>query len=294
MTISNEALKVLASFPNKYLAYENDQNVGFEEQQKNWEEACNDSFDQCIGYEQMRIGSALIEKCIPKKAADRLCILHFHGGGFVTGSIATYRKFCSVLAKKTGFQVWNVGYTLATREKYPYQESEIAEISKYIASRNMAVIIGGDSSGGALALAAANIMREEKIEKPRLLYLLSPWLDLTLSGKSMQELDAIDPLVLEKDLARNASIYCDAGDLEKASPLFKDVAHDYPVHIDVGGREILLDDSRRLYEIIRKEHEDIKLIIKDGMWHTYQLWFNGLPETDEAINELTNSILQAG
>ena len=56
------------------------------------------------------------------------------------------------------------------------------------------------------------------------------------------------------------------------------------------GFEALLDDSKRLYEIIKKEHNNIKFIIRDGMWHTYQLWFNDLPESELAISELVKSI----
>jgi epsilon-lactone hydrolase len=291
--ISAEAKAIKDSFPDKRLAFERAQAVDFDRQLKDWEDSCGETFDRELRYESLVVGMARIEKCIPPKVASETCILHFHGGGFVVGSIVTHRKFCSLLARKTGLEVWNIGYSLAPARRYPHQEHEAFEVYERLRAGGRPAIIGGDSAGGALALALANRMTREGREKPRLLYLFSPWLDLTLAGVSIAELDARDPLVVAEDLKFDAAHYCEQGDLRAASPLFADAGHPYPVHIDVGSDEILLDDSRRLYEEVRSERGDARLIVRDDMWHTYQLWGESFPERDRAVDDLLDAVRRA-
>ena len=47
--------------------------------------------------------------------------------------------------------------------------------------------IAGDSAGGGLTLALLQKIREKNLEMPACVSLISPWTDLTLSGKSVVE-----------------------------------------------------------------------------------------------------------
>ena len=55
------------------------------------------------------------------------------------------------------------------------------------------------------------------------------------------------------------------------SPLFGDFAGFPPTYIQVGGNEILLDDSTALYRRMLKAGVAAKLDIFKGMWHVFQM-----------------------
>jgi hypothetical protein len=63
--ISKRASEILESFPDKYKVFEENKKQGFDKLQRMWDESCKDSFDKSISYEQITIGSAIIEKNIP-------------------------------------------------------------------------------------------------------------------------------------------------------------------------------------------------------------------------------------
>ena len=46
-------------------------------------------------------------------------LLFFHGGGWVTGSLASYHAACTHLCERTGRPVCSVGYRLAPEHRFP-------------------------------------------------------------------------------------------------------------------------------------------------------------------------------
>ena len=69
-----------------------------------------------------------------------------------------------------------------------------------------------------------------------------------------------------------------------ANPLYADLKDLPPVYIQVGGEEVLLDDSLRLAERARKAGVDVELEIFPGMQHTFQMAAGRAPESDQAIS----------
>ena len=57
------------------------------------------------------------------------------------------------------------------------------------------VVVAGDSAGGNLALVLTHLLKKAGRRLPRALILLSPWTDMTASGKSYQEREDIDPVL---------------------------------------------------------------------------------------------------
>ncbi|MBY0505052.1 MAG: alpha/beta hydrolase [Bryobacteraceae bacterium] len=71
-----------------------------------------------------------------------------------------------------------------------------------------------------------------------------------------------------------------------AIPLYADLKQLAPTYIQVGGDEVLLDDSRRLAARARNAGTDVKLDVFPGMQHTFQMCAGRAPEADEAIQRL--------
>jgi acetyl esterase/lipase len=118
--------------------------------------------------------------------------------------------------------------------------------------------------------------------------LLSPWLDLAMSGPSMRARAAIDPLCSEESLRMAAASYLgDADPLNPlASPVYADLEGLPPLLIQVGDDEVLLSDSIRLAERAIAVGVVVDLQIWNGMWHVWQAWAGVLPEGQQAIERI--------
>ncbi len=135
------------------------------------------------------------------------------------------------------------------------------------------IILAGDSAGGNLALALTLKLKEEKRLLPRGLVLLSPWTDLTSSGKSHESRKEADPVLDEEYLNRMIHNYAPKEELAEPliSPLFGDFSGFPPTYIQVGDNEILLNDSVSLHKKMIKENVSVKMDVYKGMWHVFQM-----------------------
>ena len=130
-------------------------------------------------------------------------------------------------------------------------------------------------------------LRADGIPLPAAEVCLSPWVDLTQSAPSYQELADRDPMVTKEDLDGLADAYLAGTDprTELASPLFAaDLSGLPPLRIEVGADEVLLDDATRLAERATEAGNDVTLTVWPEMIHVFQA-FPGviLPETDLSV-----------
>ena len=135
------------------------------------------------------------------------------------------------------------------------------------------VIITGDSAGGNLALALVLKLKEEDRLLPRGLVLMSPWTDLTSSGKSFETKAEMDPVLDKEYIDRMIQAYAGELDVKNPfiSPLFGDFAGFPPTYIQVGENEILLSDSLRLHQVLVDANVSVKMDHFPGMWHVFQM-----------------------
>lgn len=207
---------------------------------------------------------------------QKYVILHCHGGGYSTGSSIYARTLTTKLASSASMDVLCFDYRLAPENPYPAALEDAMKAWNYLmlmgyGARN--VIITGDSAGGNLALALVLRLKEEGRFLPRGLVLMSPWTDMTASGKSYQTKAAVDPVLDKEYMDRVTVAYADGWDLNNPmiSPLFGDYEGFPPTYIQVGENEILLSDSKRLYNTMREAGVTVKIDCFPGMWHVFQM-----------------------
>ena len=113
------------------------------------------------------------------------------------------------------------------------------------------IILSGDSCGANLALGLALKIRDEGLAQVSGLILLSPFLDLTLSSESLRYNRKHDALLSIETLEAGINYYLpksmDTAD-PAISPLFADLSGLPPILVQVGSKEILLDDAQRFKE----------------------------------------------
>lgn len=203
-------------------------------------------------------------------------ILYCHGGGYSTGSSIYARTLTTKLATSTSMDVLCFDYRLAPENPYPAATEDAMKVWNYLMLLGYGardVIMAGDSAGGNLALSLVLKLKQENRLLPRGLCLMSPWTDLTASGKSHETRKDIDPVLDPVYLQKMTDNYAAGEDLEDPliSPLFGDYHGFPPTYIQVGDNEMLLNDSTMLHKKMVKENVSVKIDIFKGMWHVFQM-----------------------
>lgn len=215
-------------------------------------------------------------------------LLYVHGGGFTAGSCVTHRELAARLALAAGVRVLLVDYRLAPEHPFPAALEDVAAAYRWLLGQGHAprqIALGGDSAGACLALAALVWLRERGLPAPAAAVLISPWLDLALTGPSLQSRAALDPLCSREGLARAAAAYLAGADPRAplASPLYADLRGLPPLLLQAGDHEVLLSDATRLAERARAAGAEVALEVWEQMWHVWHAWAAALPEGQQAI-----------
>lgn len=203
-------------------------------------------------------------------------ILYCHGGGYSTGSTVYARTLTKKLAESTSMDVFAFNYRLAPEHPYPAATDDALKAWNYLMYLGYGardVIVAGDSAGGNLALSLTLRLKEQERLLPRGLVLLSPWTDLTKSGKSYESRKEVDPVLDHEYLDRMIENYAGGQALSNPliSPLFGSFKGFPPTYIQVGDNEILLSDATLLHKKLLKENVSAHLDVYKGMWHVFQM-----------------------
>lgn len=218
--------------------------------------------------------------CVDRAHMKKYVILYCHGGGYSTGSSLYGRTLTTKLASSTSMDVLSFDYRLAPEYPYPAALEDARKAWNYLMMLGYGardVILAGDSAGGNLALTLTHSLKEEERLLPRGLVLMSPWTDMTGSGKSYQEKEGIDPVLNAAYLKAAIESYLGPEPARElltdkyVSPLFGDFEGFPPTYIQVGDEEILKSDSTLLYKKMQRAGVNVKIEIYKGMWHVFQM-----------------------
>ena len=203
-------------------------------------------------------------------------ILYCHGGGYSTGSSIYARTLTTKLAASTSMDVLSFDYRLAPEHPYPAALEDAMKAWDYLMLLGYGardVIVAGDSAGGNMALSLVLKLKKQNSILPRVLVLMSPWTDLTSSGKSHLTRAEVDPVLNEEYLKSMIENYASGQALDDPliSPLFGDFEGFPPTYIQVGDNEVLLADATMLHKKMIQANVSAKLDVFKGMWHVFQM-----------------------
>jgi acetyl esterase/lipase len=216
-------------------------------------------------------------------------VLYLHGGGYCIGSMATHRAMAARFAAAGRARVLNVDYRLAPEHPHPAAVDDAVAAYRWLLGTGVApeqVVIGGDSAGGGLVLAALVALRDGGDPLPAGGFCLSPWVDLECAGETFDTKADVDPMCSREGLGEMAAAYAGGHDLRSplVSPLHADLTGLPPLLIHVGTAETLLDDSVRLAERARAAGVEVHLEAWDDLVHVFQAFAPMVPEAVEAID----------
>ncbi|WGS02507.1 alpha/beta hydrolase [Bradyrhizobium sp. ISRA443] len=222
-------------------------------------------------------------------------VLYLHGGAYISGAPIYYRHFTWRIANATKACVWALEYRLAPEHPFPAALEDAVAGFLWLAERKTdtsELFVMGDSAGAGLSLCLLLKLRDEGKPLPHAAVAMSPWTDLALTGPSLIENAASDPMLNADDLPEFVRRYLAGADPRTpyASPLYGDPSALPPVLIQVGSDEILRDDAVRMARALKRENPCSRLAIWPRMPHVFQLFVPVLPEAHGAIAQIGDFI----
>lgn len=238
---------------------------------------------------EIHIGTLQADWVTLPNSANRRVVLYLHGGGYFMGSRRSHRELAARIAREAAARVLVLEYRLAPEFPFPAAVDDATAAYRWLRKQGVAassIAIAGDSAGGGLTLATLLALRDAGDVLPACAVCLSPWTDLEGTGASALPGGADDPMIpvaALRDMGRMYAGNCLRDPL--ASPLYGNFKGLPPLLIQVGTREILLDDSTRVADSARAAGVTVRLEIEDGAPHVFQASPN-LPEAVDAVKRI--------
>jgi acetyl esterase/lipase len=223
-------------------------------------------------------------------APDGPVLLCFHGGGYIGGSMYTHRKMFAHLAKAVGARALVVDYTLLPQGgAFPRPVVEGVTTYQWLLDQGIPagrIAFAGDSAGGHLAMTVQLRARGQGLPLPVATMLLSPWIDLAVTGESLEYNEGKDLIFTKQWITDMAAGFLNGHDPRDpaAGPLHADLSGFGPIYIHVGDQELLLDDSRMLAKHAQQYGIDVQFDEFPDQQHSFQMAAGLAPEADDAIN----------
>lgn len=240
----------------------------------------------------LRIAGVRAEEIKPQPETTQL-IFHIHGGAFFLGSLNTHRAFMSDLALRTQMQILHLDYPLAPENPYPEAADAIYDVYQILLDQGVQakdIIVSGDSCGANLALGLTLRLKQENPKQlPSGLILMSPFLDLSLSSESLRYNQKHDALLSIEALEAGIAYYVPEGMDRSApefSPLYADLTGLPPTLVQIGSKEILLDDANRFSKQAKQVGVDVRYKLYTGMWHNFQMFSPWFEEAQQALRDI--------
>jgi acetyl esterase/lipase len=227
-------------------------------------------------------------------------LLYLHGGSWSSGSIKGWQAYVGRLAQACDCAVLFIDYSLMPEAPFPAGLNDcinaylwLRENSSSQKSASDQIFIAGDSAGGNLAIASLLALKQKGLPQPDKALAISPCLDFTASGDSMESKQALDPIIRAQVIPLLGQLYMSQSEHEPthplASPLFaeaRDLAGLAPIMLQTGEAEVLLSDSERFAEKARQAGVEVCLDTWPNMPHVFQGFAPLLPEASAALEKI--------
>lgn len=226
----------------------------------------------------------------PKGGARDRVLLCMHGGGYALGSMYSHRKLYGHFAKAFGVRALIVNYRRAPEHLHPGPLDDVVSVYQWLLTNDKIapenIIFLGDSAGGALAISTMLRARERGLPLPAAAISLAPYLDVEATGASYEINANKDKLGSREATLAFVSVFLGPDGNRKdplANPLLADLKGLPPMLLQVGGDDVLLDDSKAFLAKAQASGVDVTLEIEPDMQHVYHFLAGASPEADAAV-----------
>jgi acetyl esterase/lipase len=230
----------------------------------------------------------LNRKCIMLKHTvnPKKHIFYFHGGAYTMQAQKPHWHIIDRLLRETQCMIIFINYPLAPEFTCVDTINMVSKAYSYFCKTSeQEIILMGDSAGGGLALALAQLIKQnDDLPKPDKLVLFSPWLDVSMEIPLSKELEESDLILDKKVLKIVGEKY--AGDLDTknplCSPLYGDLIDIKEVALFTGTNEILHVQAKRLRDMLVNNNKKVSYYEYEKMQHVWVMF--PIPEAKDALN----------
>ena len=220
---------------------------------------------------------------------SRHVVLFFHSGVYVISDAFLEAGLASEVGRRTQAKVISVDYRLAPEHPYPAAVDDALAAYEALLQNGTApsdIAFAGDSAGGGLVIATLVNARDHGVPLPAAAFVMSPYVDLTLAGTTMETKHDVDPLLSRELLEPRIADYTAGQDpaLALISPVFADLSGLPPLIIQAGSHEVLLDDAVRLARAAAIADVEVTLDITPRVPHVFQGFYPILDEAAAALD----------
>ena len=228
----------------------------------------------------------------PLNSLGQKHILYLHGGGYVYEISSLHWEYLAKLSDQLKCTITIPIYPLAPKHQYHEVFDMIVPIYKQIVSEAKLndITLMGDSAGGGMSLALAQLLKEMNLPQPSNIILISPTLDMTFSNPEIQEIAKLDPIIAVPALVDIMKWYCGEQDVKHhlISPLYGDLEGLGKISLFIGTHDILYPDVKKLKVMVDEKGIPINYYEYPSMIHVWPLFF--FPESKKAREQIIEII----
>jgi len=245
-----------------------------------------------VTYETKQLGGVTGIYVTPNGADPNQVFILMHGGGFALGSMFSHRKLAGHIAKAAGVTAFVVDFRRAPEFPFPAQiEDGLAVYEELLRSGRRAedITFIGDSAGGNLAITMTLKLRDEGKPLPGQVIVMSPWLNMENTGKTIDTNNDTDFLITREGLQGNIDRYLSGGANPTdplVNPLYADFTGFPRLYVVASTTESLFEDAERLAGLARDAGVDVTFVPTPGEQHVFQFQAGQHAPADESIRHM--------
>jgi acetyl esterase/lipase len=242
-----------------------------------------------VHFEPTEISGVCAEWVSLPGADEGRVVLYLHGGSYIAGSPRTHRNLTFRIARAARARVLVLDYRLAPEHPFPAAVEDVLSAQRGLSSdTQLRLAWCGDSAGGGLMFAALRAASREGVPLPCAMAALSPWTDLACAGASFGTNEAHESMLSMAQLRGASAMYCAgrAPDDPAISAAYGSFEAAPPCLVQVGQREILLDDARAVVARLGASGFAAELEVWPDVPHVWHMFAPLLPEARQAINRV--------
>ena len=223
---------------------------------------------------------------INEEAFDDTLIVYIPGGAYLNNPLKYHWNLINNLTQQTNCPVIMPIYLKVPNYTCEESYEKMVEFYQDIATREGVehIIFMGDSSGGGMSLALAQIIRDDYPEliQPEDLFLIVPWMDVSMETEGIEEIAETDPMLGIYGLADIGKLW--AGDRDVHDPLVSPIYGTFEnlgrITLFTGTKDMLYPDIEKFDKMLCEQGIEHTYVVEKNLDHPYPLF--PTPEADEA------------
>lgn len=233
--------------------------------------------------------------------AGRPCVLYLHGGGFVSGSVTSFRKDIIRYAAETRLTFYALAYRLSPEAPFPKPLEDAYAALEFLRDNAQEqnidpkrIGVMGISAGGGLAAGLALEARDKKfVPAIKKLVLIYPMLDDRTRIGEDHPLNEYLTWTNKKNEIGWQAYLGGAGARTVSSPdasvyaapaRAEDLSGLPPTYLDVGGLDLFKDEVNAFGAKLLAGKVDVEFHLYPGVPHAWEWLSHECPVTQKAVN----------